>query len=73
MKRLWFCDVCGVDMPDFSPTYCCSGFECDCKGMPSPPPICSAECGKAAFDPIGGSFKNRRKAHGIPWRGGDGT
>lgn len=43
------CIVCGKNIPDYVPEYCCSAIECgvvvcNCRGQPIDPPICSDEC-----------------------------
>ncbi|GBF73157.1 hypothetical protein PA598K_01442 [Paenibacillus sp. 598K] len=43
------CIVCGVDVPDYEPEMCCSGYMCGCMGLPIEPPICSKECTEKAF------------------------
>ena len=34
------CMICGKDIPDYKPQFCCDGFECGCMSMPIEPPIC---------------------------------
>jgi hypothetical protein len=43
-KYIWKCEICGADMPDYEPEYCCDGTMCGCMGMPISPPVCSNEC-----------------------------
>ena len=38
------CEICGEFIAGWEPNYCCSGFECGCRGLPEEPPICSNEC-----------------------------
>lgn len=38
------CIMCGKKVLDYKPQYCCSGFECNCRGLPIEPPICSQKC-----------------------------
>ncbi|GIO33683.1 hypothetical protein J2TS6_48240 [Paenibacillus albilobatus] len=43
------CLVCGTDVPDYEPEYCCDGRECGCMGLPIEPPLCSSECAIKVF------------------------
>lgn len=39
------CDVCGGDMPvEYEPLFCCNGFDCACRGLPTNQPVCSEKC-----------------------------
>jgi len=38
------CIVCGKPVPDYIPEYCCDGRECNCRGLPIEPPVCSYIC-----------------------------
>ncbi len=45
------CVVCGEDIPDYEPMYCCDDLnnikfrnKCGCLGKPINPPICSNKC-----------------------------
>ena len=48
------CIICGKDIYDYRPEYCCSSQDCGCQGIPIEPPLCSFECG--------GEFYNYLKA-----------
>lgn len=48
-RTIWKCFVCGVDVPDYEPEYCCDGRECGCMGMPIEPPLCSKSCSEKVF------------------------
>lgn len=41
---MYKCIVCGKELPDYKPVYCCNGSSCGCMGKPIEPPICSQEC-----------------------------
>ena len=41
---MYQCVVCGKEMPEYEPVYCCDGRECGCMGKPIEPPICNQEC-----------------------------
>ncbi len=45
------CMVCGVNVPDYVPEYCCGGHECNCRAMPIEPPICSDVCWEKLMNP----------------------
>ena len=62
---VWYCLICSKPLPDYEPTFCCSGFECGCQGMPTEPWCCSVECERAVFDHIGKPFDERRRLAGI--------
>lgn len=34
------CKICGVEIPDYDPEYCCNSTDCACRGMPIYPPWC---------------------------------
>ena len=34
------CLVCGKDVPDYKPEYCCNGTDCGCRGLPTEPCVC---------------------------------
>lgn len=36
------CVICGSEVIDYEPEYCCSGYMCGCMGKPIDPPICEA-------------------------------
>ena len=38
------CIVCGTDVPDYHPEYCCDGIDCACRGLPIDPCVCSDKC-----------------------------
>ena len=38
------CIVCGKEMSDYEPQYCCDGKMCGCLGRPVEPPVCSEKC-----------------------------
>jgi len=38
------CMVCGSTFESEEPTFCCSGRDCGCLGMPIEPEICSDKC-----------------------------
>ena len=39
----WWCEICGNKI-DHPPQYCCNGFDCGCRGLPTGPPVCSEKC-----------------------------
>ena len=43
------CIICGNPVPDYTPQYCCGGFECNCRGLPIEPPVCSGRCSDVLF------------------------
>lgn len=43
-KCVWKCKICGAEMPDYEPRFCCFSYDCGCGGMPIDPPVCSNEC-----------------------------
>lgn len=38
------CVICDKPVPNYDPMMCCSGYQCDCRGMPTNPCICSNDC-----------------------------
>ena len=40
------CEVCGKEIEDYEPEYCCNAFDCPCAGKPLPA-YCSQECGES--------------------------
>ena len=34
------CILCGKDVKNYKPEYCCNGKECGCMGLPIEPPLC---------------------------------
>ena len=43
-KEVIKCEVCGVEVPGFEYRYCCNSFDCDCRGAPVEPCVCSDAC-----------------------------
>lgn len=47
------CIVCGADVTDYEPEYCCTyismDMPCGCMGLPIEPPLCSVECEEKVF------------------------
>jgi hypothetical protein len=47
------CTVCGADVTDYEPEYCCTSISmdspCGCMGLPIEPPLCSVECAEKVF------------------------
>ncbi len=37
------CIICGINVKDYKPEYCCDGKECGCQGLPIEPPLCDNE------------------------------
>lgn len=48
-KCIFECIICGKEVPDYEPEYCCNGDDCCCGGLPVEPPLCSEECAKKIF------------------------
>ena len=44
-----YCMVCGKEVDDYKPRYCCNGRECGCQGLPVEPCVCSKECEDKVF------------------------
>ena len=44
MEEKYYCEVCGKELIDYNPQFCCNAFDCGCQGKPTNPPICSNEC-----------------------------
>ena len=42
--KTWTCVICGKEVPDYKPIYCCDGSQCGCMGLPIEPCLCSKEC-----------------------------
>ena len=59
------CLICGIEVPDYEPKYCCDGRECGCMGQPVDPCICSNRCWDALIKYIGHPYEERRKLAGI--------
>jgi len=57
-KSSWKCIICGLELSDYEPQYCCDGIMCGCMGMPTEPPVCSQEC----FDKL---MERNRQGHSI--------
>ncbi|KZS48105.1 hypothetical protein AWU65_20325 [Paenibacillus glucanolyticus] len=55
----WKCLVCGSDVTNYEPEYCCTYISmdtpCGCMGLPIEPPLCSAECSEKIFGKAAGS------------------
>lgn len=47
------CLICGAPVFGYEPSYCCSGRECACMGLPLEPCICSKKCYDALMAGIG--------------------
>ena len=48
-KVIFQCIICGKEVFDYEPEYCCNGDDCCCRGLPVEPPLCSEECSKKLF------------------------
>jgi hypothetical protein len=60
------CLICNKIVPGFENKFCCNGFECECRGMPINPCICSEKCWNALMShDVIGSYEDRRIAFGI--------
>jgi len=54
-KKKWKCIICGKEVSDYEPEYCCAGniygsdYACGCMGKPIEPPLCSDECAEMIY------------------------
>lgn len=61
----WKCLICEKPCPDYEPEFCCNGYDCDCRGQPLHPCVCSSRCEDALYEWIGLPFEERRIKAGI--------
>lgn len=47
------CIICGKDVPNYKPEYCCNDPQCGCMGLPIEPALCSKECSDKIYG-VGG-------------------
>ena len=59
------CLICGAEVEDYEPDYCCNGMDCCCLGQPVNPCVCSDKCENALYEYIGLEFEDRRIKAGI--------
>ena len=52
-----YCVVCGKEVPDYEPVYCCNGRDCGCNGLPVEPCLCSKECEDKVIGTVGSQFQ----------------
>ena len=39
-KACYVCEICGDDLSNYEPKYCCNGQDCGCQGRTIDPPLC---------------------------------
>ncbi len=61
-----FCVICHKPIFNYVPKYCCDDKDCDCKGLPINPIVCSKRCEDAGWDMVGYPYELRRIKHKIP-------
>lgn len=70
---MYECLICSkpVADADYKPEFCCNGYECGCRGVPTNPCVCSDACEDALYSGIGKEFEQRRIDAGIERFSGD--
>ena len=53
------CVVCGKEVEDYEPVYCCNGDECGCMGQPVEPCVCSRKCEDKIFGPLDRKYRGK--------------